>query len=166
MTNEANEILAKLAELAGIDKYDSDQKQTIEVLYEKVLKKAFMRTGCPDCYHDAVVEAMAYLKKHGDVKPEQKYELKYGEYFFLGGFGSADMYTRKTMTDEKAIAYLAETNGNGADKFMKLPENWEEEVEAYKASATEEATETSEATEETAEEATEEAKEKTSKKKK
>lgn len=138
MHKEAKEIYDFLDGLKSMKKYESDDKQKIEVAYEKVLGKKFTRTGCPDCYHDAVIEALAYLKKNGKCKPVSRYELYYGEYFRLGGFGSADIYTHATCTDEVAMKYLAETNGNGADKFMKLPENWQEEVAAFATESEEE----------------------------
>lgn len=133
MKKAIKEMLDQLTALAELDKYDSDQKQAIEIIYEKVTGEEFKRTGCPDCYHDAVVEAAAYIKKHGDVKKVNAYELVYGEYFSLGGFGSTELYTRHNMKDKDAIAYLAATNGEGIDKFRKYPDNWQEDVERFKA---------------------------------
>lgn len=150
MNEEAREIYDFLDGLKDGKKFDSDEKQKIEIAYEKVLGKKFTRTGCPDCYHDAIIEAMAYLKKNGKCKPVCRYELYHGEYFRLGGFGSSELYTHATCTDEVAMKYLYETNGNGADKFMKLPENWQEEVDAF-------ITEAEDADDDTKEETAEEA---------
>lgn len=132
MTEKVKAITEQLTALLDAHEFSREQKQTVETLYEQVLKKTFTRTGCPDCYHDAIVEALAYLRKHGDVKAETRYELIYGEYFYLGGFGSSNLIVNSTMTDDLAIQYLAETDGNGIDKFEKVPANWKEEVEAYK----------------------------------
>lgn len=49
--------------------------------------------------------------------------------------GTSESYSDKNLTDEAALKILAR-NKNAKSLFKTLPENWEEQVEAYKAGST------------------------------
>lgn len=102
----------------------ANDKDEIESLYTQVLDKKFVRTSCNDCYHDAIIEMICYIKKHGKMKEKCAYKLKNGVLLQME-FGSSDFYVNETLTDEIAEQYLAKYPGNILF-FAEYPENWEE----------------------------------------
>ena len=102
----------------------ANDKDEIESLYTKVLDKKFVRTSCNDCYHDAIIEMICYIKKHGKMKEKCAYKLKNGVLLQME-FGSSDFYVNETLTDEIAEQYLAKYP-DSILFFAEYPEDWKE----------------------------------------
>ena len=102
----------------------ANDKDEIESLYTQVLDKKFVRTSCNDCYHDAIIEMICYIKKHGKMKEKCAYKLKNGVLLQME-FGSSDFYVNETLTDEIAEQYLAKYPDNILF-FAEHPEDWKE----------------------------------------
>nr|DAL45090.1 MAG TPA_asm: hypothetical protein [Caudoviricetes sp.] len=102
----------------------ANDKDEIESLYTQVLDKKFVRTSCNDCYHDAIIEMICYIKKHGKMKEKCAYKLKNGVLLQME-FGSSDFYVNETLTDEIAEQYLAKHPGSILF-FAEYPEDWKE----------------------------------------
>jgi len=123
---EVIEVVNRLNELGSIASLSSSEKAEIERLYVLVLDKKFVRTSCSDCYHDAVIEMMLYLKKNGKMKEKSEYGLKNGALLQME-FGSSKFYTNENLTDDIAEEYLAKYPDN-IKFFSKHPEDWQERV--------------------------------------
>lgn len=102
----------------------ANDKDEIESLYTQVLDKKFVRTSCNDCYHDAIIEMICYIKRHGKMKDKCAYKLKNGVLLQME-FGSSNFYVNETLTDEIAEQYLAKYPDNILF-FAEYPEDWEE----------------------------------------
>ena len=102
----------------------ANDKDEIESLYTQVLDKKFVRTSCNDCYHDAIIEMICYIKKHGKMKEKCAYKLKNGVLLQME-FGSSDFYVNETLTDEIAEQYLAKYP-DSILFFAEYPEDWKE----------------------------------------
>ena len=102
----------------------ANDKDEIESLYTQVLDKKFVRTSCNDCYHDAIIEMICYIKKHGKMKEKCAYKLKNGVLLQME-FGSSDLYVNETLTDEIAEQYLAKYPDNILF-FAEYPDDWKE----------------------------------------
>lgn len=77
-------------------------KQRVAELYPAVIGSTFRRTSCRNCFHDAVIEMYSYLKNNGEMAENKNYILKRGKLIAYKG----KFYTRKTLTDSVAEAYL------------------------------------------------------------
>lgn len=102
----------------------ANDKDEIESLYTQVLDKKFVRTSCNDCYHDAIIEMICYIKKHGKMKEKCAYKLKNGVLLQME-FGSSDFYVNETLTDGIAEQYLAKYPDNILF-FAEYPDDWKE----------------------------------------
>ena len=102
----------------------ANDKDEIESLYTQVLDKKFVRTSCNDCYHDAIIEMICYIKKHGKMKEKCAYKLKNGVLLQME-FGSSDFYVNETLTDEIAEQYLAKYP-DSILFFAEYPDDWKE----------------------------------------
>lgn len=102
----------------------ANDKDEIESLYTQVLDKKFVRTSCNNCYHDAIIEMICYIKRHGKMKDKCAYKLKNGVLLQME-FGSSDFYVNETLTDEIAEQYLAKYPDNILF-FAEYPKDWEE----------------------------------------
>lgn len=118
-------VINKLEMLRSRTGFSASDKTEIEIIYREVFSKDFIKTSCSDCYRDAVIEIYTYLKRNGIMKVRCNYSLKNG--VLLQEFGSPDMYTNATLTDEAAEIYLSRNPG-GIKFFATLPDNWEERV--------------------------------------
>lgn len=127
---EVKDVVDILQELGGKPSYSAIDKDEIEHWYKEVTGKTFVRTSCSDCYHDAVIECIVYLKKHGKMKEKTEYTLKAGVLLQME-FGSRDFYTNANMTDEIAETYLGKYPEN-IKFFAEYPEDWEAKVNARK----------------------------------
>lgn len=123
---KVEDITKRLQELEAVKKADLalEQRNEIANLYEVVLRKTFTATSCNDCYHDAVIEMLLYIRKHGDVKPYKRYLLKPGA-LLREGFGSDRFYVADTLTDEKAREFLRRDNSL-LSLFARVPDDWNE----------------------------------------
>lgn len=123
---EVSEVIDRLKELGGKSSLSSSEKAEVASLYYDVLGKKFVRTSCKDCYRDATIEMIAYLKKNGKMKEKSNYVLKNGV-VLQPVFGSSQFYTNANLTDEVAENYLA-ANPSSSKLFSVLPPDWENRV--------------------------------------
>jgi hypothetical protein len=126
MIMDVIDVVNRLKELGSISSLSPSEKTEIEKLYNDVLDKKITRTSCSDCYHDAVIETMLYLKKHGKMKEKSEYKLKNGVLLQME-FGSSNFYTNDNLTNDIAEEYLAKYPDN-ANYFSKMPDDWQERV--------------------------------------
>lgn len=123
MKGEVNEILTELREMKTLSSFS---KSRIEHLYRLVLDKEFTRTACNDCYNDAIIEIILYIKKNGKMKEKRNYKLKNGVLLQIE-FGDDKFYTNDNLTDEIAEDYLR-SRPQQINKFADFPENWEKQI--------------------------------------
>lgn len=120
------DVIARLTTLSKRKKYTFEEKKEIEKLYPQVTQYVFTkREGCNDCYRDACIEMVVYLRKHGKFRDKLHFVLRNGAVIQLGGFGEADFYTNATLCDAVAIAYLRH-HPEDIHLFQRYPENWRE----------------------------------------
>lgn len=102
---EAKESLEKLQGRMDASFSNSDKKK-IEELYFEVLRKTFVRTSCQQCYHDAVIEMMVYLRKNRKLKAKCNYRMRAGFIISCPDFYGGKIYTNDNLTDKVASEYL------------------------------------------------------------
>ncbi len=111
---------------ARIETGFSDQDKSVIVsLYSEVLSKDFVKTGCNDCYRDAVIEIYNHLKRERKMKEKCDYALKNGA--ILQPFGTSEVYTNANLTNEVAEKHLRQFPKN-ADLFAHVPSDLEERL--------------------------------------
>lgn len=98
--------------------YSSTEQETIERLYCEVLGKPMRECRCPDKWHDAVLEIISYIRKHGKMKEKSNYKLRAGVILQIAG--SSEVYTNDNLTDDVAIAFLKE-HPNAVQRFETIP---------------------------------------------
>lgn len=131
-TQCVKDTIARLTQLAKKRKYSDEEKVEIASLYPQVTQFLFFeRKGCNDCYKDACIEMVAYLRKNGKFREKLNYVLRNGVVIQLGGFGSQDFYTNKNICDAVAVAYLRE-HPQDITKFSRYPEDWKEQIQDKK----------------------------------
>lgn len=118
---KVEEAIQRLEELRGLNILSTSNMQDVELLYKEVLDKEFIKTSCKDCYNDAIIEMIIYIKKYGKMKEKCNYSLKNGVLLQIG-FGSDSFYTNANLTDEVAYKYLKE-NPDDENLFSKIPES-------------------------------------------
>lgn len=124
------DTIARLTQLSKKRKFSDEEKVEIASLYPQVTQFLFFeRKGCNDCYKDACIEMVAYLRKNGKFREKLNYVLRNGVVIQLGGFGSQDFYTNKNICDAVAVAYLRE-HPQDITKFSRYPEDWQEQIKA------------------------------------
>lgn len=99
---------AIIAELRGRfeEPFSSSDKATIEALFRQVTGKTFVPTSCQQCYHDAVIEIVYYLKKNKKMATTSNYKLKAGAIINCPTFQGGKVFTNDNLTDEVAKEYL------------------------------------------------------------
>jgi hypothetical protein len=126
--NSVKDTIARLTQLSKKRKFSDEEKVEIASLYPQVTQFLFFeRKGCNDCYKDACIEMVAYLRKNGKFREKLNYVLRNGVVIQLGGFGSQDFYTNKNICDAVAVAYLRE-HPQDITKFSRYPEDWQERI--------------------------------------
>jgi hypothetical protein len=126
--NSVKDTIARLTQLSKKRKFSDEEKVEIASLYPQVTQFLFFeRKGCNDCYKDACIEMVAYLRKNGKFREKLNYVLRNGVVIQLGGFGSQDFYTNKNICDAVAVAYLRE-HPQDITKFSRYPEDWQEQI--------------------------------------
>ena len=105
---DIDEARAKIMELWGrfASPYNNTDKETIASLYGSVLGKVFLPTSCQNCYHDAVIEILTYLRKHNTMAEERKYLLKAGAIINSPIFDNGKIYSNANLSDDVAERYL------------------------------------------------------------
>lgn len=122
-----DEAVLILTELKGrIDSglYSMDKAQVAN-LYNEVLGKTFKPTSCRDCYRDAVIEMILYLKKNGAMKEKCQYSLLNGA--IIREFGTGKVYSNANLTDKVAEAWLRKYPQQ-IKMFATYPADWQERV--------------------------------------
>lgn len=118
---EAFQELKRLRQLiaAGGDDsvFNPQDRRTIEELYKTEEGKTIRSCNCQNKYADAVLELYRTLKTRGEMKAEQKYQLKAGVLVWIG----TDVYNHLTLTDELAEQYL-KAHPDAVKDFIRIPE--------------------------------------------
>ena len=123
-----DEIMNKLLEMRGrIFALTSSDKKFIEENQEIVLRRKFTRTGCGDCFRDAIILMINYLKKNNIMEKKSSYQLKPGASIVL----PEGYFNNFNLTDDIAENYLREKSKR-INKFIAYPENWESRVNKTK----------------------------------
>lgn len=133
---KVKDAIKKLEELRGKgSSLTQSDKADIEDLHMTVLQRKMTHTSCNDCYSDAVITMLLYIRKYGKFKEKTSYRLKNGALLQMG-FGSSEFYTNDNLTDKVAEEYLAQFPEN-SNLFSVLPEDWEVKVEMRKSKSEE-----------------------------
>ena len=103
--------------------FNSTDKDTIENLYLAVCGKRFRPTSCQNCYHDALLEVINYLKHHTTMAEKSNFRLKAGAIIHSPLFENGKIFTNENMTDEVAKKYLSKYPGQMV-LFQKVPEGF------------------------------------------
>lgn len=118
---EAFQELKRLRQLiaAGGDDsvFNQQDRRTIEELYRTEEGKTIRSCNCQNKYTDAVLELYRTLKQRGEMKAEQKYQLKAGVLVWIG----TDVYNHLTLTDDLAEQYL-KAHPDAVKDFVRIPE--------------------------------------------
>lgn len=131
MRTSIDDVIARLTELSKKRSYTDEEKLEISSLYPKVTQFVFVkRKGCADCYRDACIEMVSYLRKNGKFRDKLNYVLRAGCVIQLGGFGSGDFYSNANISDAVAIAYLRE-HPLDITLFQRYPEDWEQQIKNH-----------------------------------
>lgn len=114
--NKSNDLRTRFdAPFSNID------KSTIVELYGEVLGKQFHPTSCQQCYHDALIEIVLYLRKEKRMAEKCNYRLRAGYILNSPHFRGGKIYTNDNLTDEVAEEYLNMFPDNRT-MFQALPE--------------------------------------------
>lgn len=101
--------------------FSNSEKKKIEELYFEVLRKTFVHTSCQQCYHDAVIEMMLYLRKNRKLKAKCNYRMRAGFIISCPDFYSGKIFTNDNLTDKVAKEYL-ERYPKQEIMFSEIPE--------------------------------------------
>ena len=107
---------------------NSELKNEVRLLYSLIYGKQL--TGCINCIADAVFEI---LKKNNimEIKPKE-YLLPAGALLHdVVNMGSGKAMSNANISEELALYHLA-TNPGCEARFIRLPDDWKQRVEAYK----------------------------------
>lgn len=81
-------------------------KELIESLYPEVLGRAFRKTNCGQCYRDALIEIICYLKKNGKMAEKLNFVLRSGVIINDQRFDGGKVYSNYNLTDDVAKRFL------------------------------------------------------------
>lgn len=115
-----SEAYNTLLALSRADKpYSSAEESIISNLYTEVTGKKVRDCNCRDKWHDAVIEALLYLKKHKAMREKCDYKLRAGVILHISG--SSEVYTNDNLTNEVAEKFLKD-NPNAVGRFAVIPQ--------------------------------------------
>lgn len=122
-----DDAILRLTELRGRvnSGLSSMEKAEVARLYGEVLGKEFKPTSCRDCYRDAIIEMMLYLRKNGAMKEKSRYVLLNGA--IIREFGTGKVYSNANLTDKVAEDWLRKYP-NQIRMFAAYPDDWQERV--------------------------------------
>lgn len=103
--------------------FGSADKEIIEKLYLKVCGKVFRPTSCQNCYHDAFLEIVNYIRNNGKMAEKCNFRLKAGAIIHSPSFENGKIFVNENLTDELAAKYLAMFPGQIV-LFQKVPEGF------------------------------------------
>lgn len=106
-----------------------DDKSELELLYKHFFNKEF--SNCTDCLLEAFVQVLNYVVD--EAKEECPFLLYAGALLQDNvNFDASNAMSNHNITTEMCLLHLSQ-NPNCADKFQKIPDNWKQMVENYKA---------------------------------
>lgn len=103
------------------DGFSSLDRSLLDSLYFNIFGREITNRGCSDCYRDAYMEILIYLKRNKAMPKKSDFVLKAGA--IITFFGEPKCYSNANITDEAAIRFLA-LNPSNEKLFEKLPEGW------------------------------------------
>ena len=87
--------------------FSASDKSLIERLYDAVLGRRFQPTNCQQCYHDALIEIICFLKKEKRMAERSKYIMRAGFIIHSPLFDNGKIYSNDNLTDDVAERYLS-----------------------------------------------------------
>lgn len=99
-------------------------KQFIEQHFPLVRRRPFTKTSCGQCYADAIIEMLVYLRKN-ELMAKSNYILKSG--VVLQAASDPKVYTNANLTDAVAERYLRD-NPKRIRLFASYPDDWDERI--------------------------------------
>ena len=103
------------------DGFSSLDRSLLDNLYFNIFGREITNRGCSDCYRDAYMEILIYLKRNKAMPKKSDFVLKAGA--IITFFGEPKCYSNANITDEAALRFLA-LNPSNEKLFEKLPEGW------------------------------------------
>ena len=103
------------------DGFSSLDRSLLDSLYFNIFGREITNRGCSDCYRDAYMEILIYLKRNKAMPKKSDFVLKAGA--IITFFGEPKCYSNANITDEAALRFLA-LNPSNEKLFEKLPEGW------------------------------------------
>lgn len=103
------------------DGFSSLDRSLLDSLYFNIFGREITNRGCSDCYRDAYMEILIYLKRNKAMPKKSDFVLKPGA--IITFFGEPKCYSNANITDEAALRFLA-MNPSNEKLFEHLPEGW------------------------------------------
>lgn len=103
------------------DGFSSLDRSLLDSLYFNIFGREITNRGCSDCYRDAYMEILIYLKRNKAMPKKSDFVLKAGA--IITFFGEPKCYSNANITDEAALRFLA-LNPANEKLFEHLPEGW------------------------------------------
>lgn len=121
MTYEETITRLKEMESRYQDGFSSLDRSLLDSLYFNIFGREITNRGCSDCYRDAYMEILIYLKRNKAMPKKSDFVLKAGA--IITFFGEPKCYSNANITDEAALRFLA-LNPANEKLFEHLPEGW------------------------------------------
>lgn len=121
MTYEETMTRLKEMESRYQDGFSSLDRSLLDNLYFNIFGREITNRGCSDCYRDAYMEILIYLKRNKAMPKKSDFVLKAGA--IITFFGEPKCYSNANITDEAALRFLA-MNPSNEKLFEHLPEGW------------------------------------------
>ena len=121
MTYEETITRLKEMESRYQEGFSSLDRSLLDSLYCSIFGREITNRGCSDCYRDAYMEILIYLKRNKAMPKKSDFVLKAGA--IITFFGEPKCYSNANITDEAALRFLA-LNPSTEELFEKLPEGW------------------------------------------
>ena len=121
MTYEETMTRLKEMESRYQDGFSSLDRSLLDSLYFNIFGREITNRGCSDCYRDAYMEILIYLKRNKAMPKKSDFVLKPGA--IITFFGEPKCYSNANITDEAALRFLA-INPSNEKLFEHLPEGW------------------------------------------
>lgn len=121
MTYEETMTRLKEMESRYQDGFSFLDRSLLDSLYFNIFGREITNRGCSDCYRDAYMEILIYLKRNKAMPKKSDFVLKPGA--IITFFGEPKCYSNANITDEAALRFLA-MNPSNEKLFEHLPEGW------------------------------------------
>lgn len=92
------------------DGFSSLDRSLLDNLYFNIFGREITNRGCSDCYRDAYMEILIYLKRNKAMPKKSDFVLKAGA--IITFFGEPKCYSNANITDEAALRFLAMNPSN------------------------------------------------------